>query len=68
MMMNDTNNNSSEMMSDFLSDRATETIAGLDVPWRFAPRGTYHPDENPSGLISFATAENVSEPDLHVTE
>jgi len=42
-----------------LSQRATEAVGGLDLPWRFAPRGDYDPDHNPSGLISFGTAENV---------
>ncbi|CAM1506360.1 Fc.00g060010.m01.CDS01 [Cosmosporella sp. VM-42] len=47
------------MMSEFLSSRATETVAGLNTPWRFAPRATYDPDKNQDGIISFATAENV---------
>lgn len=42
-----------------LSQRATEAVGGLDLPWRFAPRGDYDPDHNPTGLISFGTAENV---------
>ena len=42
-----------------LSQRAIEAVDGLDLPWRFAPRGDYDPDHNPSGLISFGTAENV---------
>lgn len=49
-------------MADPLSRRATEAVGGLDLPWRFAPRGDYHPDHNPKGLISFATAENVWDP------
>ncbi|KAJ4250463.1 hypothetical protein NW757_007294 [Fusarium falciforme] len=46
-------------MANPLSRRATEAVGGLDLPWRFAPRGDYHPDNNPEGLISFATAENA---------
>ncbi|VUC22148.1 unnamed protein product [Clonostachys rosea] len=46
-------------MSNVLSARATDLIRDLDLPWRWAPRGTYSPDDNPSGLVSFATAENV---------
>ncbi|KAH7013539.1 pyridoxal phosphate-dependent transferase [Ilyonectria destructans] len=46
-------------MADFLSKRATQTVRTLDLPWRFAPRAQYDPDNNPSGVISFATAENV---------
>ncbi|RBR17057.1 uncharacterized protein FIESC28_06559 [Fusarium coffeatum] len=42
-----------------LSQRATEAVGGLDLPWRFAPRGDYDPDHNPSGLVSFGTAENA---------
>lgn len=42
-----------------LSQRATEAVGGLDLPWRFAPRGDYDPDHNPTGLISFGTAENA---------
>ncbi|KAJ4012992.1 hypothetical protein NW766_006809 [Fusarium irregulare] len=42
-----------------LSQRATEAVGGLDLPWRFAPRGDYDPEHNPSGLISFGTAENA---------
>lgn len=49
-------------MADSLSRRATEAVGGLDLPWRFAPRGDYHPDHNPEGLISFATAENAWDP------
>ncbi|KAH7161338.1 pyridoxal phosphate-dependent transferase [Dactylonectria macrodidyma] len=46
-------------MAEFLSRRATETVKTLDWPWRFAPRAQYHPTDNPSGIISFATAENM---------
>ncbi|KAM5348795.1 hypothetical protein ACJ41O_008618 [Fusarium nematophilum] len=49
----------SDEMADSLSRRATEAVGGLDLPWRFAPRADYHPDDNPSGLISFGTAENA---------
>lgn len=47
-------------MAEQISDRASELIRALDLPWRWAPRGTYSPDENPGGLVTFATAENVS--------
>ena len=47
-------------MDDVISKRATPTVLSLDTPWRFAPRGTYDPDNNTSGLVTFATAENVS--------
>ena len=47
-------------MTEPISGRASELIRALDLPWRWAPRGTYSPDENPDGLVSFATAENVS--------
>ncbi|KAF7550486.1 hypothetical protein G7046_g8001 [Stylonectria norvegica] len=46
-------------MNGLLSERATETVASLDRAWRFAPRGQYDPVHNRSGLVSFATAENV---------
>ncbi|CAG9974196.1 unnamed protein product [Clonostachys byssicola] len=46
-------------MANFLSSRATDLIRDLDLPWRWAPRGTYSPIDNPSGLVSFGTAENV---------
>ncbi|OBS19612.1 hypothetical protein FPOA_11337 [Fusarium poae] len=49
---------SDEKMSA-LSQRATEAVHGLDLPCRFAPRGDYDPDNNPTGLISFGTAENA---------
>ncbi|KAL9569939.1 hypothetical protein ACKAV7_006002 [Fusarium commune] len=42
-----------------LSQRATEAVSGLDLPWRFAPRGDYDADHNPNGLISFGTAEHA---------
>ncbi|KAF2184037.1 PLP-dependent transferase [Zopfia rhizophila CBS 207.26] len=43
-----------------LSRRGAETAEQLDIPWRFVPGGNrYDPDTNPSGLISFATAENA---------
>ncbi|KAM0087091.1 hypothetical protein ACKRZS_000629 [Fusarium odoratissimum] len=43
----------------FLSQRAIEAVGGLDLPWRFAPRGDYDADHNPNGLISFGTAEHA---------
>jgi hypothetical protein len=49
----------SQEMTVSLSRRASEAISGLDLPWRYALRATYDPDHNPSGLISFALAENV---------
>ncbi|KAF4333558.1 1-aminocyclopropane-1-carboxylate synthase [Fusarium beomiforme] len=45
-----------------LSQRATEAVGGLDLPWRFAPRGDFDADHNPNGLISFGTAENARQP------
>jgi 1-aminocyclopropane-1-carboxylate synthase len=47
--------------SSILSGRGQENVAGLDIPWRFAPgpSNRYHKDTNPRGLISFATAEIV---------
>lgn len=47
-------------MAETISNRASELIQALDLPWRWAPRGTYSHDTNPDGLITFATAENVS--------
>lgn len=41
-----------------LSPRGQANAAQLSIPWRFAQSHTYHPITNPSGLISFATAEN----------
>ncbi|RKL47521.1 hypothetical protein BFJ72_g1753 [Fusarium proliferatum] len=52
----------SDAKMGFLSQRATEAVGGLDLPWRFAPRGDYDADHNPDGLISFGTAEHVREP------
>ena len=45
-----------------LSKRGIESAASQDIPWRFAPGGSnrYDPVSNPNGVISFATAENVS--------
>ncbi|KAF9877168.1 ACC synthase [Colletotrichum karsti] len=40
-----------------LSPRAQKTSSALSRPWRFAPTQTYTPS-NPSGLISFASAQN----------
>jgi hypothetical protein len=42
-----------------LSTRGLKNAKELDVPWRFAPTQTYHPETNPTGLISFGLAENV---------
>lgn len=52
----------SDAKMGFLSQRATEAVGGLDLPWRFAPRGDYDADHNPNGLVSFGTAEHVREP------
>ncbi|KAI0003151.1 1-aminocyclopropane-1-carboxylate synthase [Xylariaceae sp. FL0662B] len=41
-----------------LSGRAAAIVPDLDVPWRFAPKGTFDPDTNPEGLTSFSVAEN----------
>ncbi|KAG4254986.1 hypothetical protein FPRO06_04328 [Fusarium proliferatum] len=49
----------SDAKMGFLSQRATEAVGGLDLPWRFAPRGDYDADHNPDGLISFGTAEHA---------
>jgi len=43
-----------------LSTRGLKNVKELDVPWRFAPTQTYDPEINPTGLISFGMAENVS--------
>jgi 1-aminocyclopropane-1-carboxylate synthase len=40
-----------------LSSRGQVNADQLDIPWRFAQGTTYHPETNPSGVISFATAE-----------
>ncbi|KAI1074604.1 1-aminocyclopropane-1-carboxylate synthase [Whalleya microplaca] len=45
-------------MADLLSRRAASIVPDLDLPWRFALRGTYAPDTNPEGLTSFSLAEN----------
>lgn len=47
-------------MTNLLSRRSGATVASLDAPYRFGPRGTYHPDSNPAGLITFSSAQNVS--------
>ncbi|KAK5994746.1 1-aminocyclopropane-1-carboxylate synthase 1-like protein [Cladobotryum mycophilum] len=49
-------------MAQTLSNRAAQLVPDLDIPWRWAPRGSYSPDNNPFGLVSFATAENVHFP------
>ncbi|KAH8894096.1 PLP-dependent transferase [Thozetella sp. PMI_491] len=46
-------------MPTYLSGRAARAIAQSDLPWRFAPRGTYDPDTCTDGLVSFGTAENT---------
>ncbi|KXJ88325.1 putative aspartate aminotransferase [Microdochium bolleyi] len=46
-------------MAAEISDRASKLIHALDVPWRWAPRGTYSPRNSPDGLVTFATAENT---------
>ncbi|KAF4124475.1 Aspartate/methionine/tyrosine aminotransferase [Geosmithia morbida] len=47
------------MLDPLLSRRGGTTVASIDRPWRFAPRGDYDADTNPKGLVSFGTAENV---------
>jgi hypothetical protein len=44
-----------------LSVRGAKSAASQDIPWRFAPGGNnrYDAVTNPTGVISFATAENV---------
>jgi len=44
-----------------LSRRGAKIAASQDIPWRFAPGGNNRYDKitNPSGVISFGTAENV---------
>ncbi|CAI7571734.1 unnamed protein product [Penicillium glandicola] len=41
-----------------LSFRGAENVRELDIPWRYSLTQTYHPEENPTGLISFGMAEN----------
>ncbi|KAH7420243.1 putative aspartate aminotransferase [Cadophora sp. MPI-SDFR-AT-0126] len=43
-----------------LSQRGIKSAASQDIPWRFAPGGNNRYDKitNPSGVISFGTAEN----------
>lgn len=45
-----------------LSRRGTKSAESQAIPWRFAPGGNNRYDHitNPTGVISFATAENVS--------
>lgn len=43
-----------------LSPRGSENVKELAKPWRFSLTQTYDPEENPTGLISFGMAENVS--------
>lgn len=40
-----------------LSRRGQVNADQLGIPWRFAEGTTYHPKNNPLGIISFATAE-----------
>lgn len=47
-------------MDAHLSKRSAASLNRLDLPWRFASAQTYNARTNPDGLISFATAENVS--------
>lgn len=48
------------MTSSLISKRGLENVRQLDIPWRFAPNGAnqYNRETNPTGLISFAAAEN----------
>lgn len=49
-----------------LSPRGQANAAQLSIPWRFAKPHSYDPIINPSGLISFATAENcLIQQELH---
>jgi histidinol-phosphate/aromatic aminotransferase/cobyric acid decarboxylase-like protein len=49
-----------------LSARGKSNANSLDASWRFAKPHTYDRTINPSGLISFATAENwIIQPELH---
>ncbi|KAJ5168002.1 uncharacterized protein N7482_003596 [Penicillium canariense] len=41
-----------------LSSRGLDNVQQLGLPWRFSPTPTYDPESNPTGLISFALAEN----------
>ncbi|KAJ5259560.1 hypothetical protein N7478_012541 [Penicillium angulare] len=43
-----------------LSSRALKNIDESGRPWRFTPTPTYDPDTNPTGLISFGLAENIT--------
>ncbi|EKV07170.1 hypothetical protein PDIG_74440 [Penicillium digitatum PHI26] len=43
-----------------LSSRGSENVRELAKPWRFSLTQNYDPEENPTGLISFGMAENVS--------
>ncbi|CAG7916117.1 unnamed protein product [Penicillium olsonii] len=43
-----------------LSARGLKNVNELDKPWRFALTQTYDPETNPTGLISFGLAENVT--------
>lgn len=47
-----------------LSSRALKNVTELGRPWRFTPTPTYYADTNPTGLISFGLAENVSSSSL----
>jgi len=42
-----------------LSSRGKVNADQLSIPWRFALGTTYHAENNPSGMISFATAEQA---------
>ncbi|KUJ17476.1 1-aminocyclopropane-1-carboxylate synthase [Mollisia scopiformis] len=43
-----------------LSNRGAKSVGSQDIPWRFAPGGNNRYDKvtNPTGVISFGTAEN----------
>lgn len=45
-----------------LSNRGARLAASQDIPWRFPPGSDNRYDKvsNPSGVIQFTTAENVS--------
>lgn len=44
-----------------LSERVQQLSQRLSEPWMFAPMGStlYDKEKNPSGTVSFGTAENV---------
>ncbi|KAJ5570570.1 uncharacterized protein N7459_010000 [Penicillium hispanicum] len=43
-----------------LSSRGFRNVQELGRPWRFTPTPDYDPESNPTGLISFGMAENIT--------